>query len=249
MKISRDYAVGNLNPRENLFVTGTLGAVNAEVIIDCDGSSSFALDMRGTFSMTVEVSGTVDGTNWLAIPVKPTLGSFYGAYVASVVGTTAGIWVGATGPYRKIRARCTAYTSGSATVYLTASTATLPIDAFDATTSIGTATGAAGAAVTLTLAAPGAGLRHYLTYLRISRIATAAMTAAATPVIVTTTNLPGTLAFSIQADAALQGAIYSWQEDFAYPVASVAQNTATTIVCPVTTNALWRVTAGFQIRP
>lgn len=249
MKISRDYAVGNLNPRENLFVTGTLGAVNAEVIIDCDGSSSFALDMRGTFSMTVEVSGTVDGTNWLAIPVKPLAGSTYGAYVAAVTGTTAGIWVGPVGPYRKIRARCTAYTSGSATVYLTASTATLPSDAFDATTLIGTATGASGAAVTLTLASPGAGLRHYITYIRISRIATALLTAAATPVIVTTTNLPGSLAFSIQADAGAQGAIYSIQEDFAYPIASSAQATATTVVCPVTTGVIWRVTAGYQVRP
>lgn len=248
-KISRDYASGNLNPRENLFVTGTIGAVNAEVIIDSDGASSFALDLRGTFNLTIEVSGTVDGTNWTAIPVKPLTGSAFGQYVASVAGSTAGVYMGAVGPYRKIRARCTAYTSGSATTYLSSSTAVLPPDAFDATTQIATATGAAGAAVTLTIAAPGAGLRQYITYLRISRIASALLTAAAAPVVVTTTNLPGSLAFSIQADAAAQGVIYSWQEDFAYPVQASAQNTAVTIVCPLTTGVIWRVTAGYQVRP
>ena len=248
-KLSRDYSSGNLHPRENTSATGSLGAVNAEIIVDCDGSSSFALDLRGTFNLTVEVSGTVDGTNWLAIPVKPLTGSAYGQYVATVTGSTAGIWMGATGPYRKIRARVTAYTSGSATAYLMASNAALPPDAYDATTILGTATGASGAAVTLTLAAPGAGLRQYITYIRIARVATALLTAAATPVIVTTTNLPGSLAFSVQADAAAQGVIYAYQEDYAYPLAASAQNTAVTIVCPVTTGVIWRVTAGYQVRP
>lgn len=248
-KISRDFSTGNLHSRENLNVSGTLGAVNAEIVIEADGCSSFALNLRGTFSMTVTVEGTIDGTNWIAIPVKLFTTATYGAYLATIVGTAQGVWVGPCGPFGKIRARVSAYTSGSATATLITSNAYMPMDAFDATTLIGTTTGAAGAAVTLTLASPGAGLRHYITYVRIARIATAALTAAATPVIVTTTNLPGSLAFSVQADAALQGTIYSIQEDFAYPIAASAQATATTIVCPVTTGVIWRVTAGYQVRP
>jgi 3-polyprenyl-4-hydroxybenzoate decarboxylase len=103
--------------------------------------------------------------------------------------------------------------------------------------------------VTLTIASPGAGLRHYMTYIKIERIATALLTAAATPVVVTTTNLPGSLAYSVQADAAAQGLIYTLRDDFAYPLAASAQATATTIVCPGTTGVIWRVTAGYQVRP
>src|SRR5574343_456089 len=94
------------------------------------------------------------------------------------------------------------------------------------TTSIGTTVGTSGTAVTLTIAAPGAGLRQYLTYLAINRFAVALLTAAATPVTVTTTNLPGSLAFSFAADAAAAGSLDRWREDFAYPIASSAQNTA-----------------------
>jgi hypothetical protein len=145
----------------------------------------------------------------------------------------------------------TAYTSGTAVASLVASIAALPglHEMLSVTPSLGTAVGAAAAAVTLTLASPGAGLRHYLTYLSINRFATALLTAAAAPVTVTTTNLPGSLAFSFGAEALPQGQIDRWREDFAYPLSSSAQNTATTIVCPATTAVIWRVTAGFFVAP
>jgi hypothetical protein len=153
--------------------------------------------------------------------------------------------------FDRIRARVTAYTSGGATATLSASNAMFDDFAKNGgiTPSIGTAVGASGAAVTLTLAAPGAGLRHYLTYLSINRFAAALLTAGAAPVTVTTTNLPGSLAFSFGADAATQGTLDRWREDFAFPISANAQNTATTIVCPATTNVIWRVTAGFYVAP
>lgn len=49
--------------------------------------------------------------------------------------------------------------------------------------------------------------------------------------------------------AAAQGSIDRWREDFAYPIAASAQNAATTIVCPATTNVIWRVTAGYYVAP
>lgn len=253
-KLSRDLTTPSggstvLHPRETLIVTGTLGALNAEIILPADGAASLALDIRGTFSMTIEIAGTVDGTNWTLIPVRPVNQAAI-AYVAAVTGTTAGTWVGKCAPFRSIRARVTAYTSGSATTALTADTAPLD-DTLQGmvTTTLETAVGAAAAAVTLTLAAPGAGLRQYLTYLSINRFAAAVLTAAAAPVTVTTTNLPGTLAFSFPADAAALGTIDRWREDFAYPIAASAQNTAVTIVCPATTGVIWRVTAGYYIAP
>jgi hypothetical protein len=75
--------------------------------------------------------------------------------------------------------------------------------------------------------------------------------ASATPVAITTTNMPGTLAFTAPADAALQGASLPpvIQEDWNYPLMAVAQNTATTVVCPATTNVIWRITAGYYVAP
>ncbi len=250
-KLSTDLQTPNftLHPRENLFVTGNLGALNAEIVEPCDGSSTVALDLRGTFNLTVEVSGSVDGVNWTLIPLRPVNAASV-AYVAAVAGTAAGTWVGKCGAFRLIRARVTAYTSGAAAATLSASTALLD-DTLQGTitNSVGTILGTAGAATTLTLTAPGAGLRHYLTYLSINRFATALLTAGAAPVAVTTTNLPGSLAFSFAADAAAQGTLDRWREDFAYPIAASAQNTATTIVCPATTGVIWRVTAGFYVAP
>jgi len=64
LKLSTDLGTARvLHPRENLYVTGNLGSVNAEVIIASDGCASVMVDLRGTFSGTFEVAGTVDGTN------------------------------------------------------------------------------------------------------------------------------------------------------------------------------------------
>lgn len=248
-KLSKDLNAGNLHPRETIYGSGTLGALNAEVIVPADGAASLALDLRGTFSMTIEVAGSVDGVNYTLIPVRP-INVASVQYVAAVTGTTAGTWVGKCAPFRFIRARVTAYTSGSATATLAADTTALD-DTLQAMVSplIVTSVGASAAAVTLTLPAPGAGLRQYLTYLSINRFATAVLTAAAAPVTVTTTNLPGSLAFSFAADAAALGTLDRWREDFAFPIASSALNTATTIVCPATTGVIWRVTAGYYVAP
>jgi hypothetical protein len=248
-KLSTDLRSAVLHPREDLFVTGVLGALNAEVVTFADGSGNVTLDLRGTFSMTVEVAGTVDGTNWTLIPMRP-INVAAVAFVAAVTGTAAGSWIGSCAGYTKVRARVTAYTSGSATTTLAVGLGEVDWQRSGiVTTGIGTITAASGAIATLSLASPGAGLRHYITYIAINRFAAAALTAAASPVLVTTTNLPGTLVFSIPADAAAQGTIHTIREDFAYPIAANAQATATTIVGPATTGVIWRITAGFFVAP
>lgn len=250
-KISRDLATptgggSTINPRETIFATGNISAANAEVVIPVDGCSTVALDLRGTFSLTIELAGTIDGTNYTPIPVRPVNVASV-AYVAAVTGAASGAWVGKCAGYRSVRARCTAWTSGTAATTLAASNGAL--DDTLVTSVIGTTVGTGGAATTLTLASPGTGLRHYLTYLSINRFATALLTAGAVPVTVTTTNLPGSLAFSFPADAAAAGTIDRWREDFAFPIAASAQATATTIVCPATTGVIWRVTAGYYVAP
>lgn len=227
----------------------TLAAVNATASIVSDGSATVLLDMRGTFSCTVQVQGTVDGTNWQIIPMRA-LNVAAVSYVASITGTTQGTWVGQCAGFRQVRAIVTAYTSGSVSMVLTGSAGAFSDAAIGLTTPLlVTSVGASGAAVTLTLPSPGAGLRQYLTYLSVDRFAAAVLTASATPVTVTTTNLPGSLAFTFPADAAALGTLVREREDFAFPVAASAQATAVTIVLPATTGVIWRATAGYYVAP
>lgn len=246
-KLSTDLRTSVLHPRENLFRTSALASATADTAIQADGAASFFLGISGTFAATLLVEGSVDGANWFTVPMRPYNAAAKG-YVVSA--TAVGQFVGANPGFTQLRVRCSAFTSGSAAYTLSASNAPLDqsIDGQVATTT-GTATGAASAAVTLTLAAPGAGLRHYITNLRIEAHASALLTAGATPVIVTTTNLPGARAYSIPADARAAGAAYEKAETFPRPLASSAQNTATTIVCPVATGVIWRVTADYYVAP
>jgi hypothetical protein len=246
-KLSRDLTTGTLHPRENLVATGALGALNSEIIVNADGASTVTLDLRGTFNLTVEVSGSADGVNWVVLPVRPVTGGIYQAVVA---GAAPGIWVAACAGFARLRARVTAYTSGSAAAVLLAATGLLDDRLLgEVSSNIGTNTGVAGAAVILSLAAPGAGLRHYLTRLAIERHAAAALTAGATPTLITTTNLPGSLAFSIPVEAAAAGTVYEKFTDPSRPMMSSAQNTATTIVAGAVTSVIWRITALFYVAP
>ena len=246
-KLSRDLTSGTLHPRENITGSRALGALNAEIVINADGASTVALDLRGTFSMTVEVAGSVDGTNWTLLAVRSMTG---GSYVAAVAGTAAGAWVAACAGFAKIRARVTAYTSGAATATLLAATGLLD-DRLqgEVSSNAATITAALSTAATLTLTAPGVGLRHYITGLRIERHAAALLAAGTTPVVITTTNLPGALAFSVPMEAAAQGSVYEKVMEPARAIMASAQNSATTIVAPLTTSVIWRLSATFYVAP
>lgn len=220
-----------------------LAAPNAAIQINGDGCATFFVDLRGTFSATFVVEGSVDGNNFTTLPL------YNPATQAKIVNlTTAGMWFGDVAGYKYIRLRCSAFTSGSATCCLRASKADsmMLAEPLPSTLAV-TNTGAAGAAVTLTLPAAGVGLFHYLTHILIERYATALLTAAATPLVVTTTNLPGTLAFSFPADAAAQGVVSPKIVEPTTPLKSSTANTATTIVCPATPNVIWRVTAFYYV--
>ena len=225
--------------------SGVLGALNAEVLLSLNGESSASFDIRGTFSATVVVEGSDDGTNFISIP-------FYNSVteVWATTATAAGTFdIPAISSLRIIRVRCSAYTSGSIVTTLNASLGisllySKPIP----TTTTQTFTAATGVAATLSITAPAAGLYHYITRLVIERHTSTLLTAAATPIIVTTTNIPGSLAFSIPADAAPQGQVYREVIDMSgQPLKSTTAATATTIVAPVTTGVIWRITAYFYV--
>ena len=114
----------------------------------------------------------------------------------------------------------------------------------------GTVTAAISTAATLTLTAPGAGLFIYLTHLEITMFAGAALTAAATPVLVTTTNLTGSPVFSMNAAAMAQGTVEERIYPFGWPgIKATAAATAVTIVAPLTTSVIWRITAFYYVAP
>ena len=102
-----------------------------------------------------------------------------------------------------------------------------------------TATAAANTAATLTLPAV-AGQFHYITGIEIMRTATAALAGTAT-LVVTTTNLPGSLAWSFGNAMVAGGTQRDTTLAFDNPLKSSVVNTATTIVMPAPGAAvLWR---------
>jgi hypothetical protein len=144
---------------------------------------------------------------------------------------------------RKIRVRVSAYTSGAIDVVIRSDTQrSLHPGINDRTSSplYGTVTAAVGVAATLTLAAV-AGLRHYIDFIRIVRSATA-------PLLVTTTNLPGTPVFTFGQDVAAAGVEKEVARDFGGTgLAATSPGVATTIVCPAYTGVIWRVEASYRL--
>lgn len=108
-----------------------------------------------------------------------------------------------------------------------------------------TVTAAAAAGATLTLPAPGTGMRQRIQFLEITLYSSTARTGVATPIVVTSTNLPGNLAFTFATAAAL-GAADTRTYIFATPLDAAAQNTAVTIVCPAVTGGMWRINCVYR---
>lgn len=117
------------------------------------------------------------------------------------------------------------------------------------TTNIGTTISATNAAVTLTLAAPGAGLFHYITHIEILNVCTSAIAGTAT-LAYTTTNLPGSLAWTWGNALAAGQALLVVDTDFSHPIKASAAATATTIVAPALgLTGFCRITAYYYIAP
>jgi hypothetical protein len=107
-----------------------------------------------------------------------------------------------------------------------------------------TATGVSGAGVTLTLPAV-VDQFHYVTFIELVAYTTANRSGNSTPIVVTTTNLPGNPAFTF-ATAASVGTTDTKTYVHTLPLRSVVSNTATTIVCPATAAIIWRVNVWYQ---
>jgi hypothetical protein len=106
-------------------------------------------------------------------------------------------------------------------------------------------TGTAGTGVALTATLPlVASQFHYISSIEIMAYSTAARTGGATPIIVTTTNLPGNPAWTFATAAAI-GTTDTKFFTYNSPVKSAVVGTATTIVCPATTGVIWRINVNY----
>jgi hypothetical protein len=229
--------------------TVTLGALAAEATADLNGQAVAIVDARtaaGALSLVFE--GTVDGVNYLAIPAFDIATSSFVATVTSATTFNKQYALTVTG-FKRVRVRVSAYTSGNIAIAMRASQADFLINTAEIPVLSLSVTAAAAAAATLTLAAPGAGLRHYITGLDITRNATAALAGTAT-LVITTTNLPGSLAWSVGNAMLAGGTQIDVNREYVHPIQSLAQNTATTIVMPAPGAAvLWRGNVNYYIAP
>lgn len=242
--------------------SGNVGALNAEVVLPLVGEYSVLVHVQSTsFIGTLEFTGASDiaEVNFHPVAAYPYAIGCAGGTIppsaqpllldALVAANTARVYSVPVGQLRRLRVRASAYTSGSCVVTITSD----PNDALNTainarpSTLFVTNTGAASAAVTATLPAV-AGLRHVIDFIQVVRSATAALTVAAAPVLVTTTNLPGSPAMTFGSDAAGIGIDKEVKLDFgATGLAAAALGTATTVVCPVYTGVIWRVYVSYRL--
>lgn len=210
--------------------SATLGAANAELVMDIQGKATASFEIRtAAMAATLVFEATLDGTNYYTLPAW--IESTETQTAAVVLTTTNALKYNVTcSGWRRVKCRVSAYTSGNCVVHGRATEADFEIitKLMPSTLHV-TATAAANTAATATLPAAGAGLFHYITQIHICRNATAALGGTAT-IIHTTTNLPGSPAWSVGNAMAAGGT----QIDVSYtpttPLKSSVANTNTTVV-------------------
>lgn len=261
MPVLHNAAGAAVPVREAREATGLLTGLNTEVVLPLNGDENALVYVASSaFIGTLEFTGLGDNSaGYLPIVAYPYSPGCSGGPIplagqpllvdALVAANTTRVYSVPVGQLSALRVRASAYTSGTATV-------TIHSDVNDAlngailakpTTLLISVTGAAGAAVTATLPSV-AGLRHVLDFIRVVRSASVALTAGAAPTVVTTTNLPGSPAFTFGADAAPQGSDKVDELNFGSTgLAATALGTATTLVCPATTGVIWRANVGYRI--
>lgn len=223
-------------------VSGMVAVVNFPVTQPVSGTlaiSNFPATQPVTgafFQATQPVSGPLTDTQLRAAAV-PVSGAFFQA-----TQPVSGAFFQATQPVSGTFFQATQPVSGAFFQALQP-ISLLPGDAPKATLAV-TATGVAGAGVTLTLPAVAAQF-HYITMLEVLAYTTVARVGGAVPIIITTTNLPGGPAFTFGTAAAV-GTVDRYNYVHAMPLRSAVINTATTIVCPATVSVVWRVNVWYQ---
>ena len=248
---------------------GAIAALNAAVTVPITGVGALSFSITGTWVGTLSFQYSLDGLTWTAdTPLNNVTGSFAssatanGAFTAPVgsykfyriiatayTSGSASVVYNASPKSNVVAVRLPPIPTGANTIGAVTgpAAAALALDAtstnhtqrLQSTTLAVTVTAAANTAATATLPAVAAQF-HYITGIEIMRTSTALLAGTAT-LVVTTSNLPGALAWSF-GNAMAAGAT---QRDlfitFPNPIKSSVVNTATTVVLPAPGAAvLWR---------
>lgn len=255
--------LGNFVPvRERREASGVLAALNAELVLDVNGDESALVYFQSTsFNGTLEFTGASndDSTQFFPVAAYPyAIGCAGGVIPLAgqpllldplVTANTARVYAVPCGQLKKLRVRASAYTSGSGVCSITteaAASINTAIQSRPATLCV-TATAAVGVTITATLPAV-AGLRHIVDFVQVTRSATAALTASATPVLVTTTGLPGNPVLTFGSDAGGIGIDKEARLDFGSSgLAASALGAATTVVCPAYAGVIWRINVAYRL--
>ena len=97
----------------NALTRGELDAAEDLVTIEVRGAGAVGLQLTGTWVGTVSFEGSLDGGTFVAINLVPS-----NSATAATSATANGAWSGNCGGYSVVRARMSAYTSGTAVVTL-----------------------------------------------------------------------------------------------------------------------------------
>lgn len=237
-------------------VTGTITTATSVVTTpDISLAGNITVYVYGTYAgvnLTFEISP--DGTNWFPVGMSREDSGLSEIVSGVLAANTLRSWTTGAPGLAFFRVRATAWTSGTANIAIMAGT--YPFEPMVSVGSAGlrasdlvvSATAASGTGVTATLPAAGAGLFHYINRVNIVKYAAAALSGTNTPTNVTTTNLPGTLAFTTPTALAI-GTQYENDVEPSGPIKSSAANTATTFVAPATTNVIWRINVYYYAAP
>ena len=224
--------------------SASLAAGQAETTIDLNGHATWAVQITGTWTGTVNFEGTLDGSNYTPVPMLAQATQFY----VTTASANAFFYGGVAG-FKRLRVRMSAYGSGTCVVFHRASAAEAEILAvpYPATLCV-TTLGTANTATTLTLAAAGVGLYHYLDALELWLVNGTSTAVTPTALLsVTTTNLPGSLAWTFGNNAPAFTELLKLDKSLAQPLKSSVANTATTVVMPAAgAGVQWRATAYYH---
>jgi len=106
--------------------------------------------------------------------------------------------------------------------------------------------GTVGQAVTAILP-PVAGLNHYITQIEFTKYATANINGSATPIIVTSTNLPGALAWTFDTAQSVGSIAFPKLWMLTAPIKSVTPGIITSIIAPAVANIIWRINVLYYV--
>ena len=95
----------------DVIMQNAAGATGNGAVIDVRGLAGAAFQVSGTFSGTVTFEATVDGSNWVSLQVANIADGSVGT-----TATAAGIYQAGVAGLTKVRARVSAWVSGSITV-------------------------------------------------------------------------------------------------------------------------------------